>query len=272
MAHSTTDKTRGSHDDFAPHVNTSPRTYPTFQQALTPTNETVTFIADSKGKPQLRFDADRDCFIRVLPVDADLEQLGKHPNWEIREAVALDARTDEKLLHRLAKDHQEEVSNAAKSNPNYVPSESVREYVYSAEIDRKFKALDTAWKYGQWGVVIRRWSEMVELAADLSAQHDEAIVFNACFDWIHASIKIKMDMHALGARQLRTVSTAAMTGYGFISTFGVSSDSYWETVVRMANEAGCENGTLDAMVTLWLHTGGDDNASHSVQHGSLVSA
>jgi hypothetical protein len=91
--------------------------YPTIQLALSPDNKTMIFVSDGDGNPKLSYNRALDCFIRVLPSNASLEEHAKSRSWEIREAVACHRNVSAEILAVLAQDKVSEVRTAARKNP-----------------------------------------------------------------------------------------------------------------------------------------------------------
>lgn len=94
-------------------------TYPTFQQALSPQDETIYFVSDDDGKPVLRFDDKLGYFILVLPLTADLHKLMHRSNWEMKEAIARHPRATPEILLELSAHKDPQVREAARSHPSF---------------------------------------------------------------------------------------------------------------------------------------------------------
>lgn len=93
-------------------------TYPTFHEALTPKDETIFFVTDTTGTPQLRYDKKLGYFVRVIPLDADLERLMlSYDNWEVKEAIARHPRVTPHILLRLSEHQNKAVRRTALSHP-----------------------------------------------------------------------------------------------------------------------------------------------------------
>jgi hypothetical protein len=100
--------------------------YPTFHEALSPKDETIFFISDSSGAPQLRFDPKLGYFVRVIARNADLERLMRtNLGWEVKEAIARHPKVTPEILVKLSRNHHAAVRLAARSHPLFPQSVSV---------------------------------------------------------------------------------------------------------------------------------------------------
>jgi hypothetical protein len=94
--------------------------YLTLQEALSPKDETIYFVADTTGTPRLRFDMQLGYFVKILPLEADLDRLMRsNANWEVKEAIAMHPRVTPDILLRLSQHKNSAVKRAALMNPAF---------------------------------------------------------------------------------------------------------------------------------------------------------